>query len=63
MRGVRAKNLSVWIGSREVVKELDFEIKLGTLWLVCGDCETEKITQPPQSLWHMRPISWIFLGR
>ncbi|MEM1698649.1 MAG: ATP-binding cassette domain-containing protein [Sulfolobales archaeon] len=44
MRGVRAKNLSVWIGSREVVKELDFEMESGTLWLVSGDCGTGKTT-------------------
>ncbi|MEM1527864.1 MAG: ATP-binding cassette domain-containing protein [Sulfolobales archaeon] len=44
MRGVRAKNLSVWIGSREVVKELDLEMEPGTLWLVSGDCGTGKTT-------------------
>ncbi|MEM3964886.1 MAG: hypothetical protein QW584_04095 [Thermofilaceae archaeon] len=36
MRGIRAKNLSMWIGSREVVKELDFKMESGTLWLVSG---------------------------
>ncbi|MEM1622998.1 MAG: ATP-binding cassette domain-containing protein [Thermofilum sp.] len=41
---MRAKSLSIWVGGREVVKELDFEMEPGTLWLVSGDCGTGKTT-------------------